>query len=80
MWRLHLGPVPQLGCTCTCTRQVASALLDMSPIPKTMQAAQVLEWTKPYEVREIEVPQPTEWQLLLETKAAGYCHTDAMIR
>lgn len=44
-----------------------------------MQAARITEWKTPYKLQQIDVPQPGEYELLLKTKAAGYCHTDAMV-
>ncbi|KAF2676683.1 GroES-like protein [Lentithecium fluviatile CBS 122367] len=49
-------------------------------IPKQMRAAQVVEFNKPYEVRE--VPTPTELapnDLLIRVAVASLCHTDFMV-
>lgn len=48
-------------------------------LPKHMQAAQVLQWKQPYQIQDnVPVPQPKDWDLLLQIKAAGLCHTDSM--
>lgn len=49
-------------------------------LPRQMQAARITEWNTPYKLTEVEVPVPQDWQLLLKTKAAGYCHTDLMVK
>lgn len=41
-----------------------------------MQAAQVVEWKQPYKVQEVPIPEPQDFELLLQIKAAGLCHTD----
>ncbi|KAF2094850.1 alcohol dehydrogenase GroES-like domain-containing protein [Rhizodiscina lignyota] len=48
-------------------------------IPKTMKAAQLIEFKKKYEIREIPVPQLGENDLLLKMGAAGFCHTDYQV-
>lgn len=56
----------------------------MSPpadLPKRMKAVQVVEFKKPYEIREIDVPSnlaPTD--LLVKVAVASNCHTDSMVQ
>src|SRR5579863_7173641 len=45
-------------------------------MPKTMQAAVVVEFKKPLALRESEVPTPGPGQILVKTEACGVCHTD----
>lgn len=45
----------------------------------TMQAYQMVEWGKPAEYREVEVPDPGAGQLLVKMAGAGLCRTDLNI-
>lgn len=47
--------------------------------PATMKAIQVRQYNEPYQVSEVPVPRPQPHQVLVRIKAAGYCHTDAMV-
>ena len=52
-------------------------------IPKKMKAIQVVEFKKPYEIREVDVPQPdslTEHDILVKVAIASNCHTDSMVQ
>ncbi|KFY51101.1 hypothetical protein V496_08931 [Pseudogymnoascus sp. VKM F-4515 (FW-2607)] len=53
----------------------------MAPeIPKRMKAIQLVEFKRPYEIREIDVPinlDPPD--LLVKVAVASYCHTDVMV-
>jgi propanol-preferring alcohol dehydrogenase len=42
----------------------------------TMQAAVVVRFGEPLELRECEVPTPGPGQILVKTEACGVCHTD----
>jgi propanol-preferring alcohol dehydrogenase len=42
----------------------------------TMQAAQVVRFGKPLEIRQLAVPTPGPGQILVKTEACGVCHTD----
>ncbi|EXJ65475.1 hypothetical protein A1O7_01816 [Cladophialophora yegresii CBS 114405] len=49
-------------------------------VPEQMTAVQVVEFNKPYESRR--VPTPTdlgEYEMLLKTATASFCHTDTMV-
>jgi len=55
----------------------------MSPadLPKKMKAVQVVEFNKPYQLRDVDVPtglQPTD--LLVKVAVASNCHTDGMVQ
>lgn len=45
-----------------------------------MKAARVLAYHQPYSIEKVEIPTPNEDQLLVKTGAAGFCHTDLMIK
>jgi propanol-preferring alcohol dehydrogenase len=42
----------------------------------TMQAAQVVAFGRPLELRQLAVPTPGPGQILVKTEACGVCHTD----
>ncbi|KAF2855595.1 GroES-like protein [Plenodomus tracheiphilus IPT5] len=46
---------------------------------QTMQAAQVVEYNKPYQLCERQVPECGENELLVEVRAAGFCHSDLQV-
>ncbi|PWN47325.1 GroES-like protein [Violaceomyces palustris] len=49
-------------------------------IPSKMKAATIKDFKKGYEVKEIEVPTNLEpFEVLVQIKAAGYCHTDLQV-
>lgn len=50
----------------------------MAP-PKTMKAIQIKAFDTPYSVSEIPVPRPKPYQLLVQIKASGFCHSDLMV-
>ncbi|KAJ9626322.1 hypothetical protein H2203_003954 [Taxawa tesnikishii (nom. ined.)] len=55
--------------------------MGLDKIPDTMQAVQVVEYNKPYELRTVPVPkalQPTD--LLVKVAVASNCHTDGMVQ
>ncbi len=41
-----------------------------------LKAARIVEPNKPLEVTEIELPEPTENQVIIKVKAVGVCHSD----
>ncbi len=41
-----------------------------------MKAAQLVEYRKPLEIREVEIPEPTGQQVLVRIAGAGICHSD----
>lgn len=43
---------------------------------KKMKAAVVVEFGKPLEIREVDIPSPGAGQILIKTEACGVCHTD----
>jgi propanol-preferring alcohol dehydrogenase len=43
-----------------------------------MKAAIIPEAGKPFEIKEVEVPQPQEGEVLLKVEACGVCHGDSM--
>ncbi|UVJ46142.1 alcohol dehydrogenase AdhP [Pseudomonas sp. LS1212] len=45
-------------------------------MPKKMKAAVVLEFGKPLQIQEVEVPTPGPGQILVKIAASGVCHTD----
>lgn len=45
-----------------------------------MKAARVTKFNEPYEIQEIPIPKCKPNRLLVKTAAAGYCHTDGMVR
>ncbi|CAK4015560.1 alcohol dehydrogenase [Lecanosticta acicola] len=52
-------------------------------IPKKMRAIQVVEFKKPYQIREVDVPQPsalTPPDILVKVAVASNCHTDGMVQ
>ena len=55
--------------------------MGLESVPKKMKAIQVVEYNKPYEIREVDVPQdlqPTD--LLVKVAVASNCHTDSMVQ
>ncbi|KAL1631093.1 hypothetical protein SLS56_004619 [Neofusicoccum ribis] len=50
-----------------------------APVPKTMRAARLTEFNKPYELLEIPVPTIGPNDLLIKIGAAGFCHTDHQV-
>ncbi|GME28938.1 Alcohol dehydrogenase superfamily zinc-containing [Neofusicoccum parvum] len=50
-----------------------------APVSKTMRAARLTEFNKPYELLEIPVPTIGPNDLLLKIGAAGFCHTDHQV-
>jgi propanol-preferring alcohol dehydrogenase len=44
-----------------------------------MKAFQFIEWQKPAELREVEVPEPGPGQVLIKIGGAGACHSDLHI-
>ncbi|KAI0016685.1 GroES-like protein [Xylariomycetidae sp. FL0641] len=49
-------------------------------LPKTMKAARIVDFNKGYEV--VDMPVPTDLgpnDILVQIKAAGYCHTDLQV-
>ncbi|WP_222269575.1 NAD(P)-dependent alcohol dehydrogenase [Modestobacter marinus] len=44
-----------------------------------MKAFQFVEWQKPAELREVEVPEPGPGQVLIKIGGAGACHSDLHI-
>ncbi|RAQ47074.1 alcohol dehydrogenase [Aspergillus flavus] len=52
----------------------------MSPsIPKTMWAAQITEFNKPYTISTVNVPPLRPNELLVKIHAAGFCHSDIQV-
>ena len=54
--------------------------MGIEELPKKMKAIQVVEFNKPYEIREIDVPtnlQPDD--ILVKVAVASNCHTDGMV-
>lgn len=45
-------------------------------LPTKFTAAVVDEFSKPLNVRELELPEPGENQVLVKLLASGVCHTD----
>ena len=41
-----------------------------------MKAAVVVQFGKPLELQEWDLPVPGPWQILVKTEACGVCHTD----
>ncbi|KAH8658008.1 alcohol dehydrogenase GroES-like domain-containing protein [Xylariales sp. PMI_506] len=48
-------------------------------LSKEMQAAQLCEFNKPYELRRVKVPEVGETDLLVKVHAAGFCHSDLQV-
>jgi len=49
-------------------------------LPQTMRAARVKAFNEPYEVADVDVPSNLEaHDILIQIKAAGYCHTDLQV-
>lgn len=50
-------------------------------LPETMRAMRFHEYNpKAYQVDQVPVPKPAPYELLLESKAAGFCASDWMYR
>lgn len=50
-------------------------------IPQQMRAARVKDFNKAYEVKDVAVPaEMSEHDILVQIKAAGYCHTDLQVQ
>ncbi|KAJ9664798.1 hypothetical protein H2201_005019 [Coniosporium apollinis] len=55
--------------------------MGVSDLPDEMQAIQVVEYNKPYEIRTVPVPKNLgPYDLLLKTAIGSYCHTDSMVQ
>lgn len=55
--------------------------MGMEEVPKKMKAVQVVEFNKPYQINDVEVPvdlQPTD--VLIKIAVASNCHTDGMVQ
>ncbi|WPH01023.1 Hypothetical protein R9X50_00385700 [Acrodontium crateriforme] len=55
--------------------------MGIEEVPKKMKAVQVIEFDKPYQLREVDVPQilgPLD--LLVKVAVASNCHTDGMVQ
>ena len=56
----------------------------MSPssnLPQSMKAVQVVEFNKPYQLRDVEVPSGLDsHDLLVKVAVASNCHTDGMVQ
>ncbi|KAF9875242.1 amidase [Colletotrichum karsti] len=48
-------------------------------VPRRMRAAQIAEYSKPYELVEKDVPSIRENELLIRVHAAGFCHSDLQV-
>lgn len=59
-------------------RGLNATMSSFNTIPKTMKAIQIKEFNAPYAVSEVPVPTPKPYQVLVQIKAGGYCHTDCM--
>src|SRR3954471_14805787 len=45
-------------------------------IPRTMQAAQLVAYKQPLEIREVPVPEPRGENVLIRIAGSGLCHSD----
>jgi propanol-preferring alcohol dehydrogenase len=45
----------------------------------TMKAAQLVEYKKPYELRDVPIPKATGRDILIKVFAASFCHTDVSL-
>lgn len=55
--------------------------MGLSSLPKTMKAIQVVEYKKPYKLKDVDVPtnlQPND--ILVKVAVASNCHTDSMVQ
>ncbi|MDM5248664.1 NAD(P)-dependent alcohol dehydrogenase [Lysinibacillus sp. G4S2] len=43
---------------------------------RTMKAYQIVEWQQPPQVREVEVPEPGQGEILVKVAGNGLCHSD----
>jgi propanol-preferring alcohol dehydrogenase len=43
---------------------------------KTMQAYRILDWTRPPEMVEVDIPQPGPGEVLIKVAGNGLCHSD----
>lgn len=48
-------------------------------IPSKMHAAVLREYKKPFNYEEVPVPEVGDDDVLVQVKAAGYCHTDLQV-
>ncbi|KAF2678461.1 GroES-like protein [Lentithecium fluviatile CBS 122367] len=46
---------------------------------RQMQAAQIVEFNKPYQLSQVPVPQCGDHDLLVQVYAAGFCHSDLQV-
>ncbi|KAF2212525.1 hypothetical protein CERZMDRAFT_40671 [Cercospora zeae-maydis SCOH1-5] len=55
--------------------------MSLHRIPERMKAIQVVEYKKPYEIRDVDVPSDLqEHDLLIKVAVASNCHTDSMVQ
>ncbi|KAJ9160591.1 Alcohol dehydrogenase GroES-like domain-containing protein [Coniochaeta hoffmannii] len=48
-------------------------------LPSQMKAAHLREYNKPYELVTVDVPKIKDNELLVELRAAGFCHSDLQV-
>ncbi|KAK3700028.1 hypothetical protein LTR37_016188 [Vermiconidia calcicola] len=54
--------------------------MGLDDLPKKMRAIQVVEFNKPYEINEVDVPTDLQsTDLLVKVAVASNCHTDGMV-
>lgn len=49
-------------------------------LPKTYKAAVFEKTNSPLVIKELELKQPQEGQILIKVHACGVCHSDAMVK
>lgn len=55
--------------------------MESEAIPEKMKAVQVVEFNKPYEIREVTVPKDlSSRDVLVKIAVASNCHTDSMVQ
>lgn len=52
--------------------------MGMEDLPKKMRAIQVVEFNKPYQINEVDVPSDLKPEdILVKVAVASNCHTDS---
>lgn len=55
--------------------------MGVESLPKKMKAIQIVEFNKPYEIREVDVPHDiSPDDLIVKVAVASNCHTDGMVQ
>jgi D-arabinose 1-dehydrogenase-like Zn-dependent alcohol dehydrogenase len=64
----------------TTIKNTAASLVNMPSLPKTYKAAVFEKADQPFTIKDIELKEPSEGQVLVKVLACGVCHSDAVVQ